>query len=270
MPNKNQSYKNPIGIFDSGVGGLTVANAVVHLLPKEEIIYFGDTAHLPYGDKSPETIQRYSERITQFLIDKGCKIIVVACNSASATAYDFLQNKFGDQVAIINVIDPLVEKVAEKGFGEIGVIATKATVATNIYKDKLAKMSPRTKVNSMATPLLVPMIEEDFFENRISHAIIKHYINREEFDDIEAMLLCCTHYPLIRKEIETLFHKEIEVYDNSDVVAQKVKTYLEEHHLLNDMKESEHQFYVSDYTESFEKTTRLFYGELVSLEERVL
>lgn len=270
MPNKTKLNKSPIGIFDSGVGGLTVANAVVHLLPEEEIIYFGDTAHLPYGDKSPETIQRYSERITQFLIDKGCKLIVIACNSASATAYDYLQEKFGTQVPIINVIDPLVEKVAEKGFKEIGVIATKATIATRIYENRLAEISPGTKVNSMATPLLVPMIEEDFFENRISHAIIKHYINRDVFDNIEAMLLCCTHYPLIRKEIESLFHKEIEVFDNSDVVAEKIKIYLDTHQLLNDSKESEHQFYVSDYTQSFEQTTRLFYGELVSLEERVL
>lgn len=267
---KNKNNESPIGIFDSGVGGLTVANAVVHLLPEEEIIYFGDTAHLPYGDKSPETICRYSERITQFLIDKGCKIIVIACNSASATAYEHLQNKFGDQVPIVNVIDPLVEKVAEHSFREVGVIATKATIATEIYKTKLTVASPETKVQSLATPLLVPMIEEDFFENRISHAIIKHYINRDMFDDIEAMLLCCTHYPLIRKEIEALFPRKIEVFDNGDVVAQKVQSHLAELNLLNDCKKHEHQFYVSDYTQSFEQTTRLFYGELVSLEERFL
>lgn len=270
MPTKNKRYKSPIGIFDSGVGGLTVANAVVHLLPEEEIIYFGDTAHLPYGDKSPETICRYSERITQFLIDKGCKLIVIACNSASATAYEHLQAKFGDQVPIVNVIDPLVERVGERGFGEVGVIATKATIATEIYKLKLAEVSPETHVQSLATPLLVPMIEEDFFENRISHAIIKHYINRDVFDNIEAMLLCCTHYPLIRKEIEALFHRKIEVFDNGDVVAEKVKSYLIEYDLLNDQKENEHQFYVSDFTQSFEQTTRLFYGKLVSLEERLL
>ena len=270
MPAKHKNNKSPIGIFDSGVGGLTVANAVVHLLPEEEIIYFGDTAHLPYGDKSPETICRYSERITQFLIDKGCKLIVIACNSASATAYGHLQEKFGGQVPIVNVIDPLVEKVAESGFKEVGVIATKATIATEIYKKKLAALSPQTKVRSLATPLLVPMIEEDFFENRISHAIIKHYIHRNLFDDIEAMLLCCTHYPLIRKEIETLFPRKIQVFDNGDVVAEKVQSYLAELDLLNDKKEQEHQFYVSDYTQSFEQTTRLFYGELVSLEERFL
>jgi glutamate racemase len=270
MPNKNQSHKNPIGIFDSGVGGLTVANAVVHLLPQEEIIYFGDTAHLPYGDKSPDTIRRYCYRITQFLIDKGCKIIVIACNSASATAYDYLVEHFGEQVTIINVIDPLVEKVAEQHFDEVGVIATKATIATAIYKTKLGKASPNTLVQSLAAPLIVPMIEENFFQNRISHDIIKYYINRDVFQNIEAMLLCCTHYPLIKKEIEALFHKKIVVFDNGDVVAQKVKSYLTEHHLLNDKKELEHQFYVSDYTQSFEQTTRLFYGELVSLEERVL
>jgi glutamate racemase len=265
MPNKNQSHKNPIGIFDSGVGGLTVANAVVHLLPQEEIIYFGDTAHLPYGDKSPDTIRRFCYKITQFLIDKGCKLIVIACNSASATAYDYLVEHFGHQVTIINVIDPLVEKVAEQNFDEVGVIATKATIATGIYKTKLGEASPNTLVQSLAAPLLVPMIEENFFQDRISHAIIEHYINRDVFQNISAILLCCTHYPLIKKEIEALFHKKIAVFDNSDVVAKKVKSYLAEHHLLNDKKELEHQFYVSDYTQSFEQTTRLFYGELVSL-----
>ncbi len=269
MPNKTKLYKNPIGIFDSGVGGLTVANAVVRLLPKEDIIYFGDTAHLPYGDKSPDTIRRYSERITQFLIDKGCKLVVIACNSASATAYDYLVERFGQQIPIINVIDPLVEEVAKQGFREIGVIATKATIATGIYEEKLST-HPDIRVRSLATPLLVPMIEEDFFENRISHAIIKHYINRDVFRDIEAMLLCCTHYPLIRKEIEMLFHTKIKVFDNSDVVARKVQSYLTHHQLLNDEREMEHQFYVSDYTQSFEQITRLFYGEKVSLEERVL
>ncbi len=270
MPNKKiYHYKSPIGIFDSGVGGLTVANAVVHLLPQEEIIYFGDTAHLPYGDKSPETIQRYSEKITQFLIQKGCKLIVIACNSASATAYDFLQEKY-KQIKIINVIDPLIEEVIQHSFNEVGVIATKATVASKIYEKKITEKNKNTKIISLATPLLVPMIEEDFFENRISHAIIKHYINRDVFNDIEAMLLCCTHYPLIRKEIEKLFHRKIQVFDNSDVVAHQIKKYLEENNLLNPKKEKEHQFYVSDYTQSFEKATRLFYGELISLKEKLL
>ncbi|MGB1216684.1 MAG: glutamate racemase, partial [Saprospiraceae bacterium] len=192
----SQKHTSPIGIFDSGVGGLTVANAVVRLLPQEEIIYFGDTAHLPYGDKSAETIRIYSERITRFLIEKGCKIIIIACNSASATAFQYLEEKFGHLTPIFNVIDPLVEEVAEQNYKRVGVIATKATIHSGIYKKRMGELNARTEVSTLATPLLVPMIEEGYFENKISHTIIENYLNHPSLDEVDALMLCCTHYPL--------------------------------------------------------------------------
>ncbi len=256
----------PIGIFDSGVGGLTVANAVVHSLPNEDIIYFGDTAHLPYGEKSAGAIQEYSERITRFLIDQGCKIILIACNSASAAAYDSLKETFQDTIPILNVIDPLVDEIARKEYREVGILATKATISSRIYDRKLAELSPTTRVISLSTPLLVPMIEEGFCNNNISEAIITNYIHNPMFDDIDAMMLCCTHYPLIRSEIERLFPRPIKVYDNSAAMADRLEALLRARNGLNTSGKKSRKFFVSDYTKSFEQTTRLFYGETVTLQ----
>ncbi len=266
----SQNNTSPIGIFDSGVGGLTVANAVVRLLPQEDIIYFGDTAHLPYGDKSADTIRIYSERITRFLIEKGCKAIIIACNSASATAYQYLQEQFGHLIPIFNVIDPLVAEVAEQDYKRVGVIATKATIRSGIYNTRMAELNPITQVSTLATPLLVPMIEEGYFENKISHTIIENYLSHPALDGVEALMLCCTHYPLIRAEIETFYNGRIKVYDNSEAVAESIKEFLTENRLLNNKENTHHQFYVSDYTRSFEQTTQLFYGKEVKLEEQDL
>ncbi|MEO1436178.1 MAG: glutamate racemase, partial [Bacteroidota bacterium] len=198
----NADSQNPIGVFDSGIGGLTVAKALSQHLPEESLIYFGDTAHLPYGDKSADAIRYYAIKIAKFLLDRQCKIIVIACNSASTTAYDVLVDFFDDQVCFVNVVDPLVEAVTTHQFNKVGVIATKATISTGIYSRKLKAQSPNTEVVSMATPLLVPMIEEGFFQNHISQSVIEQYLGHSDFEDIEALLLACTHYPLIRPAIE--------------------------------------------------------------------
>lgn len=257
----------PIGIFDSGIGGLTVANAVCKALPHEHIIYFGDTAHLPYGDKSPETIQRYSLQITEFLLSKGCKMVIVACNSASAAAFPRLKEVFGEKVLLLDVIEPLVEAVAEQHFKKVGVIATKATISSGVYTRQLNEASPETEVAALATPLLVPMIEEGFFQNEISHAIIAQYLSNECFAGIDALLLSCTHYPLIKREISAFWDDKVRIYDSTDVVTQKTRKMLAERGLLNPSTQTpSHQFYVSDLTPSFEKTTKLFYGREIHLE----
>lgn len=261
------SASQPIGVFDSGIGGLTVANAIVSKLPNEEIIYFGDTAHLPYGDKSADAIRYYCLRISKFLLDQGCKMIVVACNSASSAGYDVLLEFFRNQALFVNVVDPLVSAVAQRGFQKVGVIATKATVQSGIYHKQLHRVSPALSVESLATPLLAPMIEEGFVHNLASKAILDTYLAHPGFADIQALLLACTHYPLIRPEIEDHFQHKIEVFDSTKVVADEVASKLAQNDLLNLEKRRPHRFYVSDYTQSFEETTRLFYGEAIHLEQ---
>jgi glutamate racemase len=255
----------PIGIFDSGIGGLTVASAITKYLPNEAIVYFGDTAHLPYGEKSIAAIQHYALEITRFLIQKNCKLIVIACNTASAAAFDLLCNTFGGQLPIINVIDPLVHKVAALPYNKVGVIATKTTTTSGIYAAKLHQLRPQLEVVSVATPLLVPMIEEGYFKHSVSHSIIANYLSAPELHHIEALLLACTHYPLIRPEIEDYYEGSVRVFDSNDVVADQVHQILAANNLLSSSQTPQHQFYVSDYTESFEKTTQIFYSQHIHL-----
>jgi glutamate racemase len=259
--------KAPIGIFDSGIGGLTVASSVSKAFPKESILYFGDTAHLPYGEKSIESIQKYAVEITEFLLEKGCKMIVIACNSASAAAYELLSAKYGDKVPIVDVISPLVELIASKPFGKVGVMATKATVRSDVYSKKLMELKPGIEVVNLAAGLLVTMIEEGFFNNDISHAVLHKYLTYPDFEDIEALLLACTHYPLLKPEIEAFYKGRVAVYDSVDSVTEKIGRLLKLNNLLNESDEEPiRRFFVSDYTESFEQTTRIFYKNKVNLE----
>ena len=258
----------PIGIFDSGIGGLTVANAIRHSFPNENIIYFGDTAHLPYGDKSADAIRYYSIKISKFLLEQDCKMIIIACNSASSAAYEVLIDFFKDKCVFINVVDPLVNKVIEKNYKSVGVIATKATINSNVYKNKIESYNQHIKVNQLATPLLVPMIEEGFHNDDISESIIAKYLSESVLSGIEALLLACTHYPLIKKEIGAFFEGKIDVLDSTDVVVKKVEEYLKTQDLYNTGEVKEPVFYVSDYTLSFEETTKVFYKQSIELIEK--
>lgn len=261
----------PIGIFDSGIGGLTVAKAIAEELPNENFIYFGDTAHLPYGDKSKESIQLYSKRISDFLIGKGCKAIVIACNTASAHAFEVLKKRHKG-IPIINVVDPTVNYCAKKYQNQaIGVIATKGTIKSRIYPRKIKKKNDSLSIPQAATPLLAPMIEEGFFNNNISQTIINSYLSTKQFKPIEALILACTHYPLIKPEVEKFFKNKVEVIDSASVVAKFTRKVLEKNQLLTSNKEKGTKtFYVSDYTKSFEATSRLFFGEKIHLlEERI-
>lgn len=264
---KNQ----PVGIFDSGIGGLTVAHAIRQALPKENIVYFGDTAHLPYGDKSEAAIQAYSIKIADVLLRKGCKVIVIACNSASSAAYELLREYVRKDAHIINVIDPMVEAVVH-GFGNqtIGLIGTKRTFQSGIYARKINETNSGIDLRMLATPLLAPMIEEGFFNNQISHEIIAQYLSDPALAGIEALILACTHYPLIREEILSYYNGKMTVLDSSLVVAEALKEYLTSSNLLNENGRGERHFYVSDYTEAFEAATRIFFDETVKLEKHPL
>jgi len=261
--------EQPIGIFDSGVGGLTVAAAIKYLLPNERIIYFGDTAHLPYGDKSNETIVEYSTRITDFLLEKNVKVVLIACNTASAVAYHELAGHLDNSVFLVNVIDPVVNYIAGHFSGEkIGVIGTKATIKSDTYEHKILEKDNHIKVSSLATPLFVPMIEEGFVYDDISNAIIRAYLSDKRLEDIQSLILGCTHYPIIKNQIRRFFGFKVDVVDSGNIVARYLQELLEEHNLLSDQKNPEHVFYVSDYTEYFESIARMFFDDPIHLEKK--
>ncbi len=260
--------EKPIGIFDSGVGGLTVAHAIKQLLPHEDIIYFGDTAHLPYGDKSAEAIRSYSRRITEFLLELDSKVILIACNSASASAFESLKDEFGEKTLILDVIDPVVDYLSLRNFEKIGIIGTKRTISSGTYDRKLKEKNPFTSVVSLATPLLVPMIEEGFIYDDISNAILRAYLTNADLAGIQALVLGCTHYPIIRNQIRKIFNFNVEVIDSAKIVAMILRETLEKKDLLNDSSgESNDRFFISDYTTYFEKIAGMFFEGEINLKK---
>jgi len=260
----------PIGIFDSGIGGLTVANAILKACPNEQLIYFGDTAHLPYGDKSPDLIKGYSARITEYLLEHNCKAVVIACNTASSVAYDLVSDLAGKKAMAFNVIDPVVQTILTKAYKKVGVIGTLGTIGANVYYDRIKLAHAASKVYSLATPLLAPMIESGFIHGQISELVIQKYLDNDILEEIEALVLGCTHYPMIKKEIEKHYiseKKQVDVLATNEIAGQYVHDRLKAEGLLNTSSEpKKHHFYVSDYTASFEQTTRIFYGSDVKLE----
>jgi glutamate racemase len=261
----------PIGIFDSGIGGLTVARAVAQRLPHERLVYFGDTAHLPYGEKSTAAIQAYSVKICDVLLRQHCKLILIACNSASAAAYELVREYVGSKAVVVGMIDPVVAHVGQHYAGRpVGLIGTKQTVGSNIYRKKIDQLDLGVDLHALATPLLVPMIEEGFFEGRVSEEIIRAYLDHPALHGIEALLLACTHFPLIRPQMEAHYQGRVAVVDPSDVVAATVAEALAARQLLANPAAMgagpAHHFYVSDFTRSFEESTRLFFGQEVQLE----
>jgi len=264
----NENNLAPIGIFDSGIGGLTVAHKVKELMPNESMVYFGDIAHLPYGDKSAAAIQAYSIKVTDVLLQQGCKLILIACNSASSAAFELVREYVGSKAKVFNVIDPVVEYVSQKySHQKIGLIGTKQTVNSNAYESKLKQLNSSVELKSLATPLLVPMIEEGFFENRISHDIIEAYLHNQELDGIEALILGCTHYPLIKNEINQFYAGKVDILDSATIVAKRLQDFLKDNNLLSGNNSRKDRFLVSDITASFEASARIFFHNEVHLEK---
>lgn len=263
----NPLSERPIGIFDSGVGGLTVAHAIHEALPGENLLYFGDTIHFPYGDKSEAAIRSYSEGITEFLLKNDCKLIVIACHTASSFGYDAVKKIAGDKVPVVNVIDPVAEYISRDFSGKrIGVIGTRGTVGSNVYQRKINQLDSSVIVQSLATPLLAPMVEEGLIQNEVSRAAVAHYLRNSILQDIDALILACTHYPLLRKEIVEYYNNKMNVIDSAEVAARDVAALLEERGLLNTSgRKSQQHFYVSDLTPSFQQTASIFFREKIQL-----
>ena len=260
--------EGPIGIFDSGIGGLTVASSISKLLPNEQIIYFGDTQHLPYGSKSFKRINYYCSQIVEFLINKNCKAIIIACNSASAVASEQINQQVQKKALVFNVIDPVVDYIKNaKHLKQIGVIGTNATIDSNVYAAKIKSFRSDIKVSSLATPLLANLIEEDN-QKLYTKGILDSYLKNQILTKIDSLILGCTHYPLITSRINEFFNSQVEIINSIDYVTNKIKNNLQSKKLLKTNSEKlKHHFYVSDYTENFQKKTELFFSSKIILEE---
>jgi glutamate racemase len=259
--------QRPIGIFDSGVGGLTVARAITERLPGERLIYVGDTRHMPYGDKSAEHIIEYCERIVEFLIREDVKLIVIACNTASAMAASHLRAKYWPQVEIRGVGRPAVEAVIRAGYKRLGIIGTKGTIQSNIYGQLFSEYPHPPALVQLPTPLLAPMIEQGLYGTRVSRAVLDEYLSFEGFRDTDAMLLACTHYPLIRDEVDAWFGHTKAILDNAGPMSAHVQEWLSSHQLLSEAPSGPSSFYVTEYSSSFAETARLFFGAEVPIAE---
>ncbi|MDB6096058.1 MAG: glutamate racemase [Francisellaceae bacterium] len=258
---------HPIGIFDSGSGGLTVTKTITELLPFENIIYFGDTAHAPWGDKSIAAIQAYSIRICEVLLKHHCKLILIACHTASAIAYELVKEYVGDRAIVLNVVDPVINHIKQHHKNQkIGLIGTKQTVRSNIYTKRIDALNENIELSALATPLLVPLIEEGYAKKPVTQMIVADYLSQSCLQSIDAIILGCTHYPLIKDHIQNFYKNNIHIIDASTIIASLLKEKLKTQKLLNAEKDSKKIFYVSDYNEFFNKTAEIFFGSELQLE----
>ncbi|MDL1913198.1 MAG: glutamate racemase [Bergeyella sp.] len=262
----------PIGIFDSGVGGLTIAKEIKKILPDENFIYYGDTKNLPYGEKSKAAIVDYCIKITRFLLEKKCKAIVIACNSATASAFQNIKEEVNEKVPVVDVIHPVTKIVAaEKNIKKIGIIATKATIDSDVYKKTIREQNTAIEIAQLSTPLLVPIIEEGIRSHPISHEIIKYYLSNPILENIDTIILGCTHYPLLLKEIKEFYTYKINIIDSPSIVAQELKKVLENRGILKKSDTlSKYNFYLSDKTNNFERMAKTIFGSTIKIELKLL
>ncbi|MDE6015961.1 MAG: glutamate racemase [Acetatifactor sp.] len=246
----------PIGVFDSGVGGLTVAREIMRQIPNERIVYFGDTARVPYGSKSRETITRFSKQIVRFLRTFQVKTIVVACNTASAYALDELEAE--TDIPIIGVVKPGAKTAAEvTKNGRIGVIATDATINSQIYTQYIKELNKDVTIYGKACPLFVPLVEEGLWQDPVTDEIARRYLTELIDIDIDTLILGCTHYPLIRSTLGKIMGDAVTLVNPAYETARELKEMLEQHGLLNQeppaLGANPYQFYVSDSAEKFKR-----------------
>lgn len=265
---QNNKSSHPIGIFDSGLGGLTVAKTITELMPNESLVYFGDTAHTPWGDKSLSTIQGFALKICDILLKHQCKCIVIACHTASTAAFDLVRDYVGAEAHVINVVDPVVNHIGKYHANKkIGLIGTKQTVRSNTYKRKVDILNRNIELSALATPLLVPLIEEGFINSPISEWVVSEYLSHPNLMNIHALILGCTHYPLIKSYIQKFYQTPIDIIDASIITAEALREHLKLQALFNHEGNVTKTFYVSDYNEFFEHTTKLFFSGDIQLQQ---
>ena len=262
----------PIGVFDSGLGGLTSVQELHRQLPEEKVIYYGDTARTPYGSKSPETIVKFATQIVDYLVSRDTKMILIACNTVTALALDSLRARY-PEVPIIGVIGPTVRKVVSDGCKRVGVIATKATIGSDVYGRELRLLDPEIKVSSTACPAIVPLVEEGLTDTDIMELTIRHYMDDFVADGgFDDLILGCTHYPLVAKHIKKLY-PELRLYSSSAEVVSEARRLLTEKDMLASGSEFTDRYYASDMSDNFIAMTDMLFRDtdfkirLVKLEE---
>lgn len=252
--NGNIDPSAPIGIFDSGVGGLTVAREIMRQIPNERLVYFGDTARVPYGNKSKETITKYSKQIIRFLKTQNVKAIVVACNTASAYALDEIEKEL--EIPIIGVVKPGAKVAAEATRNKkVGVIATVGTIQSRIYAEYIEGIDKDIRVIGKACPLFVPLVEEGLLEDPVTDEIATRYLNELKDLDIDTLILGCTHYPLIRSTLGRIMGEKVTLVNPAYETAVELRALLEREGLLNPstnrLGTNQYQFFVSDGADKF-------------------
>lgn len=245
----------PIGVFDSGVGGLTVVREIMRQIPNEKIIYFGDTARVPYGSKSKEVVTRYSRQIVRFLRTQRVKAIVIACNTASAMALEEIEKEIN--IPIIGVVRPGAKVAAEVTVnGKIGVIATDATIGSNVYTDYIHQINQNVQVIGKACPLFCPLVEEGLLKDPVTDEIAMRYLTELIDIDIDTLILGCTHYPLIRSTIGKIMGDKVTLVNPAYETARELKELLTKENMLNEVKTglgtNKYQFFVSDGAQKFQ------------------
>ena len=254
-----------IGIFDSGIGGLTVARAIEKQLPNHSLLYYGDTARTPYGTKSADVIIDYSLQNGEFLLENGAKVIVIGCNSASSVATDKLRAEFN--VPVLEVIGPAAKQAtAITANGRIGVIGTRATIRSGIYEKEVAAIQPEYSVISVACPLLVPLVEEGWLDHRETKMILRKYLHPLKQKNIDTLILGCTHYPLLKDLITVRSGRNVTIIDSSVEVAKALQDIVDGSAELQRLAtETQHQFFFSDLTEAAQNTALKIFGRPVEL-----
>lgn len=252
----------PIGIFDSGIGGLTVTKEIVRLLPNENIIYLGDTARVPYGPRSKEVIYKFARELVNFLLEKKVKCLVIACNTISATCLEEIKKI--SPVSVIGVVDPAVKKALKvTKSGKIGVIGTTGTINSKAYENKIHELDPQFEVLSVACPLFVPLAEEGFSETEATKLIAKEYLEQIKSSGVDTLILACTHYPILDKVIQKITGSQIRLVDSAKPTAEDLKKILEEKGLLADKKNGVLEVFVTDAPDRvYEVASRFFGSEL--------
>ena len=264
MPNKESA----IGVFDSGIGGLTVLQKIIETLPKENTVYLGDTARAPYGTKSVETVLRYSFENTEFLVQKGVKAVVVACNTSTAIALTRLRDSLS--IPAIGVIEAGVRRaINSTKNNKVGVIGTETTIQSGAYTRALKEADAGVEVYSRACPLFVPLVEEGWTDNEVVEMTVKVYLGSLKQSGIDTLILGCTHYPLLKKVIRKFMGSNVRLVDSAEETAKEVESALKQGVLTRKNSKAIHSFFVTDAPDRFIKVGRRFLGEKVESAVRI-
>ncbi len=259
---------DPIGLFDSGIGGLTVLHEIIAKLPRENTVYLGDTARSPYGTKSVETVLRYSFENAEFLLQKRVKLVVVACNTSTAVALGPLRSEL--PVPVVGVIEPGARGALKKTRNKrVGVIGTEATIQSGAYTEALKRLDRTVEVYSRACPLFVPLVEEGWLDNEVVDRTVESYLAGFKRSGIDTLILGCTHYPLLKKAIRKFMGREVRLVDSAEETAHEVSRVLKEKSLERERGKGAASFFVTDVPDRFIKVGRRFMGERVDSAVRI-